>query len=275
MRGRMRRVNAQVLLFGLCLTLPIAGTASAQSSKSSRPSQPAAQSAKSSPAPAQTSRPAPATAPTARSTQPAPQPARPSQADRDRSALRSFPEVNRAVKGVSPIIDRAARNHAEASARKATGNSATVTSRDRPATSPIASPAHNRGAVDVVTPNMKRDASRISKQAGPGYTTIHEQPVRPKAGTGAVDRHTVYQGGNKVNSTQKPPRATGEHIHVQPEFNKRLHEAAASPKRSSSYSQATPQSSTRTGSKPSAQPTPKATQPPSKATPPKKSGGKR
>ena len=43
-----------------------------------------------------------------------------SQADRDRAALRQFPEIARAVKGVSPVIDRAARNHAEASMSAAT-----------------------------------------------------------------------------------------------------------------------------------------------------------
>ena len=36
---------------------------------------------------------------------------------RDRDALRSFPEVDRMVKGVAPILDKAARNHAEASVR--------------------------------------------------------------------------------------------------------------------------------------------------------------
>ncbi len=150
----------------------------------------------------------------------------PTQAERDRDALRQFPEVDRAVKSVAPIIDRSARDHAERSASIATGNKATVSSRDRPASSPIASPAHNRGAIDVVSPNMGKDAARISKQVGPGYTTIHEQPKRvPPAQGKSYDTHTVYSGG----TSNKPPRATAEHVHIQPEFNKRLHEAANPP----------------------------------------------
>ncbi len=147
------------------------------------------------------------------------------QAEKDRAALRQFPEVKRTVKDVAPIIDRAARNHAEASASKATGGSAKVTSRDRPASSPIASPAHDRGAVDVTTKNMPKDAKAISKQVGSGYTTIHEKPH------GKTDTHTVYSGGRNVKTSEKPARATGEHIHVQPDFNKRLHEAASEPKK--------------------------------------------
>ena len=153
------------------------------------------------------------------------------QAHRDNAALRTFPEVHRAARDVSPIIDRAARNHAESSAQRATGNSASVTSRDRPADSPRASRAHDRGAIDVVTPNMRRDVGPISREAGRGYTTIHETPVtpRPNSGTRPHDRHEIYQNGTRVNTTTNPRRATGEHIHVQPEFNKRLHDAVSPP----------------------------------------------
>jgi hypothetical protein len=152
------------------------------------------------------------------------------RAEQDRAALKQFPEVNRAVKDVSPIIDKAARNHAESSASKATGGSAVVTSRDR--SGPLASPAHNRGAIDVVTPNNRADAAKISKEAGSQYTTIHEKPVRPAPGSAQKphDVHTVYSGGKQVSVSNRPPRATGEHVHVQPEFNKRLHEAANTPK---------------------------------------------
>lgn len=150
------------------------------------------------------------------------------QAERDRAALRQFPEVNKTVKDVAPIIDKAARNHAETSVNKATGNSATVTSRDRPASSPIASPAHDRGAIDVTSKNMSGNAAKISKEAGKGYTTIHEQPHR------GGDTHTVYSEGTKVKTFEKPARATGEHIHVQPDFNKRLHDAATEPRESRS-----------------------------------------
>jgi hypothetical protein len=152
------------------------------------------------------------------------------QAQRDRAALSQFPEVNRAAKDVAPIIDRAARNHAESSVQRSAGTSGTITSRDRPRDSPISSRAHDRGAIDVVTPNMGRDAARISKEAGPGYTAIHEKPVRTQGGK-SYDSHELYQGGTQVGASKAPPRATGEHIHLQPEFNKRLHEATSPPAR--------------------------------------------
>ncbi|MDK9704784.1 MAG: hypothetical protein OEL20_16780 [Sulfuritalea sp.] len=156
----------------------------------------------------------------------APQSFAQTQAERDRAALRQFPEVKKLVKDVAPVVDRVARNHAESSASKATENRSTVTSRDRPASSPIASPAHDRGAIDVTTRNMSKDAAKVSKEVGPGYTTIHEKPQ------GKHDSHVVYSEGNKVKESTKTARATGEHIHVQPEFNKRLHEAASEPRKS-------------------------------------------
>lgn len=145
------------------------------------------------------------------------------QAAQDRATLRQFPEVGRAARDVSPIIDRAARQEAERASRAATSNRSTVTSRDRPANHRLSSPAHDRGAIDVTTPNMQRDAGRISREAGRNYTVIHEQPGRTR------DTHTIYQNGNRVNQTSQPRRATGEHIHVQPEFNRRLHNATRTP----------------------------------------------
>lgn len=165
------------------------------------------------------------------------------QAERDRAALRPFPEVGRAARDVAPIINRAARDHAESSVRQATGNHATVVSRDRPPNSPISSRAHDRGAIDVVTPkNMPNAAANISRQTGPGYTVIHEQPNRPASGPG-TDTHTYYSGGNRVGSSPQPPRATGEHIHVQPEFNRRLHDAT-SPTPPTSKTSTSPRSGT-------------------------------
>ncbi len=165
------------------------------------------------------------------------------QADKDRAALRQFPEVNKTVKDVAPIIDKAARNHAETSAAKATGNTANVTSRDRPANSPIASPAHDRGAIDVNTKNMSNDAGKISKEVGKGYTTIHETPHK------GGDTHSVYSEGKNVKTSEKPSRATGEHIHVQPDFNKRLHEAGSEPKKGKSDTEARAINSSNRGTK--------------------------
>jgi hypothetical protein len=150
------------------------------------------------------------------------------QGQRDRAALQQFPEVGRTVRGVSPIIDRAARQHAERSAQNTTGNKAIVTSRDRPASARLHSEAHDRGAVDVVTPKMSTTAKPLSRNVGAGYTVIHERPARPAPGAPgpSADIHTSYQNGRAVRSSAQAPRATGEHIHVQPDFNSRLHQAA-------------------------------------------------
>ncbi len=155
-----------------------------------------------------------------------------SQGSQDKAALRQFPEVNRAVKDVAPVVKQTNRDHIEKSAQKAANNKAKSTSADRSSTSPIASPAHDRGAKDFTTKNMKKDASKVSREAGPGITTIHEKPVRPTAGSKEKphDVQTIYRGGKEVKTVKTAPRATGEHIHVQPDDNKRLHEAADLPR---------------------------------------------
>ena len=151
------------------------------------------------------------------------------QAEADRASLRQFPEARDVMKGVSPVIDKAARQHAIDSARTATDNKARVSSQDRPSNGPLASRAHDRGAVDVVSPNTSSDAAKISKQAGPGYTVIHETPVRPTDGSKRYDKQELYVNGAKTKTIEVPPRATNEHNHLQPEFNKRLHEAVTDP----------------------------------------------
>lgn len=96
---------------------------------------------------------------------------------------------------------------------------------------------------------MKNDGAKISKEVGSGYTVIHETPVKSSDGQ-KHDQHTVYRDGNEVKTSDKPARATGEHIHVQPDFNSRLHEAAK-PDTSSPNNQKTnvkPKSTTTSGS---------------------------
>jgi hypothetical protein len=144
---------------------------------------------------------------------------------KDQRTLRAFPEIKAAVASVSPIIDKAARNHAE---RQITGSNnfkgVKITSRDRSSNSKLRSIAHDRGAIDVVTRNMSVDSPRISKAVGSGYLTIHEVPKTPSP---RQDLHVLYQNGHLVGKSNMLPRATGEHIHVQPDFNKRLHAAAS------------------------------------------------
>ncbi|MBN9086262.1 MAG: hypothetical protein J0J01_05100 [Reyranella sp.] len=149
------------------------------------------------------------------------------QAARDRATLDKFPEIKQTAKGVSPIVDRVARDHAIDSAKRGTNGNATVTSQDRGPKHPLHSPAHDRGAVDVTTPkDMPGNAAKISKETGRGYLTIHEQP---KAGPKGQDVQTYYKDGKQVGQANVPPRATKEHIHVQPDFNSRLHNATAPP----------------------------------------------
>ena len=148
------------------------------------------------------------------------------QAARDRATLRANPPIGRLARDVSPIIDRTARQHATEVVGRSSGSSR-ITSTDRSSTGPLASRAHERGAIDATTRNMRSDAPRISSAAGPGYTTIHEQPHRATVGPSA-DTHTIYRNGAQVNSKVVSPRATGEHIHVQPDYNSRLHEAVRS-----------------------------------------------
>ena len=75
-------------------------------------------------------------------------------AEWDKASLATFTEVQKLVKDVAPILDKAARRGSEATVRSVTESNGRVTSRDRNAASRIASTAHDRGAIDVVTPNM-------------------------------------------------------------------------------------------------------------------------
>jgi hypothetical protein len=127
--------------------------------------------------------------------------------------------VEKTTGDMRAVVKQTARTHIEDSASRATGGSAIVTSRDRDRT--LKSPAHARGAIDVVTTdNSSSDARAISKATGPGHTTIREEPLRvPKGSTGPeADRHTIYSDGNEVKSKVVAPRATGEHIHIQPDY---------------------------------------------------------
>ncbi len=113
------------------------------------------------------------------------------------------------------IVKEVAREHMKEIAK--TTNS-TVTSTDR--TGSLSSPAHDRGAIDVVnrntsTPNQFRDAEKMSKELGDKYVVIVEQAGR---GHGGKDRHTVYYDGQPVKATVTRAKATGDHIHLQPQY---------------------------------------------------------
>lgn len=132
--------------------------------------------------------------------------------------------AERNLQDVRGVVKGAARTHIENSAASATGGRLPVTSRDRPG-GPITSPAHDRGAVDLSVQRSRdphADAKAIAIAAGPGHKAIVEDPGRKR------DTHTSYTvlpstGSVRTNTYTVLPRATGAHIHVQPEYEvKRL-----------------------------------------------------
>jgi hypothetical protein len=127
--------------------------------------------------------------------------------------------AERNVQDTRGVVKGAARSHIENSSAAATGGRLPVTSRDRPA-GPLTSSAHDRGAVDLGVQRSRdphADARAIAKAAGPGHKAIVEEPGRKH------DTHTSYTvspstGTVRSNTYQAPARATGPHIHVQPEY---------------------------------------------------------
>lgn len=126
--------------------------------------------------------------------------------------------IERSAKDMREVVKSTGRDHLEKSVQKATNGEAKVTSRDREGA--LKSPAHDRGAIDVVTRNTSTEkqhveALRMSKEAGAGHTVIVEEKGKGQAGK---DLHTVYVNGRKVSTSERPPRATGDHVHLQPEY---------------------------------------------------------
>ncbi len=136
------------------------------------------------------------------------------------SAVASDDPTKQLGQALDPVIKQAARDHEISSVQKA-ATGARVTSTDR--TGALHSAAHDRGAIDTVTDHTSRDAATISRQTGEGFTTIHEVPG-PKR-----DTNEIYRNGQLISTKAVPHRATGEHIHVQPDFNSELHRFAIAP----------------------------------------------
>lgn len=120
-----------------------------------------------------------------------------------------------------------ARSAIEHSVDRTTNGEYRVTSRDRTG-GPLASRAHDRGAVDVVTSRTggagrMEDARRLSAGLGPSYSVVVEQPYRVAPGSygPSADRHTTFVNGAQGNTRMTAPRATGEHFHIQPNFEVR------------------------------------------------------
>jgi len=128
------------------------------------------------------------------------------------------PQVERTVRDTREVVKAVGRSHIENSTQSATNARLPVTSRDR--SGPLQSPAHDRGAVDFGVQRSRdphRDAQAIARAVGPGHKAIVEEPGYKR------DMHTSYTvspvtGQIKSNTYIAPHRATGTHIHVQPEY---------------------------------------------------------
>ncbi len=129
------------------------------------------------------------------------------------------------------------RNKAEQATRSVVGPSMTTTRRDN-GVGPT-SKAHGDGrAFDYVSRARtwaERDveARSVSRATGPGVTVIVETPLGARSGGYRVpglkgpgpklDRHDSYKAGQKGRTTYQPPRATGNHTHVQVDAPNRHH----------------------------------------------------
>jgi hypothetical protein len=131
------------------------------------------------------------------------------------------------VQGVSEVLRHDSRTRIERAVRDTTGGRYRVTSRDR--NGPLGSRAHDRGAIDVVTPNTGsarqfREAREISRRLGPNYNATVEQVYGGgRRGQSnyigpSFDRHTTFNNGTQGRTRIVPPRATGNHLHVQPNY---------------------------------------------------------
>lgn len=124
------------------------------------------------------------------------------------------------------IVRLGARSSIETAVGQATDGQYRVTSSDRDHAGTLRSAAHDRGAIDIVTlatgTARKYDrASEITRVLGPGYTAVVERLVY---GAGAMrithpaDLHIAYSNGEQGNQTYAPGRATGNHTHIQPNY---------------------------------------------------------
>jgi hypothetical protein len=133
------------------------------------------------------------------------------------------------VNDVAQTVKSYGRQQVDDAASARLGTGYVPTSRDR-FDSPLASTAHNvNGAVDYAPPGsapltpdqMKDDAEAVSGDLGPNYRAIVEQKIWVPDQNGTLvrrDLHSTYQNGVAGNVRTMPDRATGDHIHIQPNY---------------------------------------------------------
>jgi len=123
-------------------------------------------------------------------------------------------EYKKLAKDASEIVKHLTHQDIE-STIKTINKNARITSKDKNRGA-LKSQAHDRGAIDIVTDNMKKDAASISAKLGPGYIVIHEVLGKTK------DNHIIYHNGKHIKTRKVKKKASGEHLHIQPNFNKEL-----------------------------------------------------
>lgn len=153
-----------------------------------------------------------------------------SPASRPSSTSPLSPSATTSLNDVAQVVKSYGRQQVEDAASRRLGSGYVATSRDR-FDSPLASRAHNvNGAVDYAPPrsapltpaDMKQDAETVSRDLGPNYRAIVEEKIAVPDADGASlvykDLHTTYQNGVLGNVRVVPGRATGTHVHIQPNY---------------------------------------------------------
>lgn len=128
------------------------------------------------------------------------------------------------------IVRLSARSSIEQAVNESTQGNYRVTSRDRVGAGSLHSPAHDRGAIDYTTPftgtaQEHEQAREVSRRIGTGYTAVVERPLYGVSSmriTHPADHHTAYSNGMQGTERLAPGRATGNHTHVQPNFEVRM-----------------------------------------------------
>jgi hypothetical protein len=128
----------------------------------------------------------------------------------------------RSIEQMQDVTRHMARQEIAGAAQRAFRDGYRTSSTDRLGTSAIHSRNHDRGAMDFVTPHtgtprMQSEARQFSRQLGSNYTVVVEQPYRARVGP-SYQRDTAYSNGQLGNTRSGPARATGTHVHAQPNY---------------------------------------------------------
>jgi hypothetical protein len=126
----------------------------------------------------------------------------------------SFEQIRKLGKDTQDVVKHVARDDVKNTTRKTLDRPMAITSEDR---SKPASPAHDRGAIDIRSNNISgeqrnQEARRISKNLGPNYNVVVEERGR------GTQTNTTYNNGQQGHQRDVKPRATATHTHIQPNY---------------------------------------------------------